>query len=393
MVTAADHRTEPAPPHVVFAGGGTGGHLFPALAVAEALMEAIPEVCVTFFGTHRAIDARIIGRTSHELICQQLPAVSARPWRWPHALLSYRRAARQSRLRMSSQRPGVVVGTGGLGSVPPILGARRLGLPTAILNPDLVPGRANRFLAARVDTVFAQSTESVHYLPRSARVVVAGCPVRAAFLTATREAGVARFRLDPRRKTLLVTGASQGARSINRAVVANVEWIAGRSDWQVLHLTGETDHGEVAQAYSRSGVPGAVLPFTHEMPLALACADLTVTRGGASTLAELTVAGVPSIIFPYPHHKDRHQEHNARRLVTYGAARMMLDRIEPSLNGPALADALRPLMSDESTRRAMVEASRRAARPDAARVVAEHLTPLLRSREPARRRETVEAMC
>jgi len=392
-MVASGEQLVGASPHVVFAGGGTGGHLFPALAVCEALTEAIPDVCVTFFGTHRAIDARIIGETSHELVCQELPGVSSRPWRWPRALLCYRRAIRHSRSRMTLERPGVVVGTGGLGSVPPILGARRLGIPTAIINPDVVPGRANRFLAGRVDMVFVPSDEVRHHLSRSAQVLDTGCPVRRGVCAASRDEGLSHFKLDARRKTLLVTGASQGARSINQAVLANAEWLAKQTDWQVLHLTGDVDHAEVARVHERYGLAGAVVAFTQEMPLALACADLAVTRGGASTLAELAVAGVPSIVFPYPFHKDCHQEHNARLLVSHGAARLITDRIDAAANGPALEQVLRELMNDESKRLAMVEAARRAARPDAARAVVAHLLPFLASAESSRPTESLEVSC
>lgn len=392
-MVAGGGQVEGASPHVVFAGGGTGGHLFPAIAVCEALTEAIPNVCVTFFGTHRAIDARIIDETSHELVRQELPGVSSRPWRWPRALLCYRRAIRRSRSRMSLERPGVVIGTGGLGSVPPVLGARRLGIPTAIINPDAVPGRANRFLAGRVDMVFVPSKEVRRYFPRSAQVFDTGCPVRRGVCAALRENGVSHFKLDARRKTLLVTGASQGARSINQAVLAIAEWLAGRHDWQVLHLTGDADHAEVARVHERYALAGAVLPFTQEMPLALACADLAVTRGGASTLAELAAAGVPSIVFPYPYHKDCHQEHNARPLVSHGAARLIIDRIDAAANGPALRQVLDDLMNDEAERLVMVAAARRAARPNAARTVVAHLLPFLASAESSRPRESLEVSC
>lgn len=379
--------------HVVFAGGGTGGHLFPAIAVAEALTESYPDLRITFFGTHRPIDARILGETNYELVQQTLPALSLRPWRWPGMLLGYSSATRACRARFTTDRPGVVVGTGGLGSVPALREAHRLGIPTALINPDVIPGKANRHLAPMADVVFVQWPEAGKHLPAGVELITTGCPTRAAFGSVSRIEALKRFGLDASRRTLLVTGASQGARTVNQAVLTNLDFLAEQRDWQVLHLSGDADYDQVRQAYEQRSVGATVLPFTPHMAAALDCADLVITRGGASTLAEITAVGVASIIFPYPFHRDRHQEANGRCLVRDGAAAMVIDRIDPNTNGPALRELLERLMGDDQKRQAMADAARSVGRPDAARDVSRRLVEMIGSGATLRKCETMEAIC
>ena len=194
---------------VVFAGGGTGGHLYPALAIADALRGRLPDVRFLFFGTQRQIERRILDRAGFDLIQQPLPPLRLAPWHWAGILLEYRRSSRLCASHFDADRPAIVIGTGGFGSVPPVGKAARAGIPTVLLNPDALPGRANRYLAAKADVVFAQWKQTFDHMPHSTPVVACGCPVRAEFNHASREAGIQRFGLDSDRKTLLVTGASQ----------------------------------------------------------------------------------------------------------------------------------------------------------------------------------------
>ncbi len=389
--TGASSTVSHTPLFVAFAGGGTGGHLYPGLAVAEALRALVPDVRVVFFGTHRPIDHEILGATDYELIRQTLPVISRKPWRWPKTFFQFRSATQLCRSRLTMDRPSVVVGTGGFGSVAAIREARRLGIPTAIINPDVIPGRANRYLAPLAEIVFAQWSEAADRLPARVNMVTTGCPIRSAFGRATREQGVERFGLDGSRKTLLVTGASQGARTVNHAVTENLDFFAEPTEWQLLHLTGEADYEAVVEAYARCDVGAKVLPFTQHMPEAMAAADLVVTRGGASSLAEATAVGVPSVVLPYPFHRDRHQEANAECLVRAGAAVMVVDQIDPAINGPALREALAPLMANEQERLAMAKAARSLGKPNAAATVAEHLAIMTCGGPALRKCETMEA--
>jgi len=366
---------------IVFAGGGTGGHLYPALALADALRGRVPRVRFLFFATDRGIDHRVLERVDAELFRQNLPPLRGAPWRWPGALAALRRACRACRSCFASDRPGVVIGTGGLSSVPAVLEARRADVPVALLNPDAVPGRANRLLARLAEAVFAQWEDTAAHLPRGVNVLACGCPIRAAFFQVNRRAAIDRFRLRHDRKTLLVTGASQGARSINEAVMASLAGLGRFSDWQVLHLTGDLDLARVQAAYRHCDLPAVVLPFTHDMPLALCAADLVVSRAGASTLAEISAVGVPSVLMPYPFHRDMHQLANARCLERVGAARIVKDAINPAINGPALLAVLEELMVDDDTRQAMAAAARRGGQAGAAETIADAVWALARRQE------------
>lgn len=384
MTTHADS------PVIAFAGGGTGGHLYPALAVAEALRGMVAGVRFLFFGTDRAIDARIIDRDDCELVRQSLPPLTRVPWRWPNVYLGFRRSTLLCRARLANDRPMAVIGTGGLGSVPAVRQAGRAGVTTALLNPDAIPGKANRLLSWTADAVFAQWQETADHLPRRAKVRVTGCPVRWAFTNQDRSTCVASFGLDPGRKTLLVTGASQGARTINDAVLANLDFLAAQSAWQVLHLTGKADYERVAVAYADSPARAVVLDYTDRMADALAAADLVVSRAGASTLAEISASGVASILMPYPFHRDMHQLANARCLARVSAGVIVRDGIDVAVNGPALRGALGPLMSDDRRRVTMADAARRMGRPDAAVHVASEILSLVQQRCGRGRRERVE---
>ncbi len=382
-----------APPVVAFAGGGTGGHMYPALAVGDILRRRLPGVRFIYFGTSRAIDQRVLGDTDCELVRQNLKPLSKVPWRWPGFAFAYWRTSRLCRAQLERVRPMVMIGTGGLSSVPAMRQARRAGVPTVVLNPDAVPGRANRHLATLADMVFLQWEETREFLPAREGIQVSGCAIRSEFNRADRAAGAVRFGLDPKRKTLLVTGASQGARTINEAVLANIELLEEFDDWQVLHLTGDLDFEQVKKAYQKSLVRAVVLPFTDRMAEALAAADLVLSRSGASTLAEITAVGRASVLMPYPFHKDMHQRANARCLVRASAARMVHDAADPRVNGPALRSVLQSLMGDAVRRGAMADAARRIGRGKAAREIADRIIQLAVQRGAITEQETMAQSC
>jgi len=364
-------------PLFVFAGGGTGGHLYPPLAVAFAIRERLPRSRIAFHCTHRPIDRRILESTGFEVIPQDVQALRiGKPWTYPSFMAAWIAARRACRRAFQEHRPAMVLGTGGFASGPPVVEAHRAGIPTALLNPDVVPGRANRYLASRTDAVFVQWDESLRWFGGHRHVRVTGCPVRVDFRRAERAAGIAVFGLEPERKTLLVTGASLGARTINEAVVALRDELAMRADWQILHITGTADYEGVVAAYSGHSLVAKVLAFTDRMAEAVAAADLVVARAGASSLAEITALGRPAVLMPYPHHRDRHQEANACVLTQRGAACLVRDRANARENAAALGRELLQLMGDAPAVVRMAEAARRLGRPDAAEVVAEEVLGL-----------------
>lgn len=376
-------------PLIALAGGGTGGHLYPMLSVVREIGRRSPGARFVFFTTQRPVDARVIrgamgDDASYEIVEQSvlpLPGSVGDAFRF---MLAWRASTRLCMQRFRDERPTVVIGSGGYGSGPPIHVARGMGIRTALLNPDAVPGRANRYLASRADVVFAQWAVVASHLSRRANVQVVGCPIRESFAEANRSAGVKRFGLDPDEKTLLVTGASQGARTINRAMCAVGDAIAKIEGWQVLHLAGDGEAESVREAYRRQGVRATVVAYTEHMADALAAADLIVSRAGASTLAEITAVGRASVLMPYPFDKSRHQMANALVLGEAGAAEIVEDRIEPERNGPVLREVLTRLMCDEATLRRMARCAGELGRFDAASEIAGALlVPPLTTREPS----------
>jgi len=361
---------------IFLAGGGTGGHLYPGLAVAEALLGRDPDVAIAFSCTCKPIDRAVLEPHTYPVTpLSACPFLLGRPWTWPMFAFSLVRTGNQARRRLREFCPEVVVGLGGYGSYAPVRVGQKYRIATCVLNPDIVPGRANRRLFARADRVFCQFDETVEAVGDRARLT--GCPVRPSLLEATREEGVAAFDLDPRRRTLLVTGASLGARTVNRAVLAMLRQDGLPEGWQVLHLAGHGACDEVSAAYDALRAPGTVRAYADRMGLAYAAADLAVARAGASTVGELLATGVPAVFVPYPFHRDQHQMRQARAVEAAGAAVVVEDRpSDPAATAGRLAEAVRALATDDARRDAMADAARAAGRPGAADAVAAEVLAL-----------------
>ena len=308
-------------PLFIFAGGGTGGHLYPGLAVADRLARIERGAKIVFACSNRAIDRRILDARPYAVVPQPVLPLPNRPGKVCPFLVAWLSAKAQARQMVGDLRPRAVLGLGGFAAAPVVRAAARAGIPTALLNPDAVPGRANRYLARRVDVIFTQFDATAgQFAPGvRAKVTSAGCPIRDGFASGDRAEALGHFGLDADRKTLLVCGGSLGAEAINVAVGELVpgmlaEFLQDR--WQVVHITGRSQS---------SGAPGDVphvhrLDYCDRMDLALSACDLAVVRGGASTIAELTATGTPAVVVPYPHHKDRQQHLNAQPLASAGAA-------------------------------------------------------------------------
>jgi UDP-N-acetylglucosamine--N-acetylmuramyl-(pentapeptide) pyrophosphoryl-undecaprenol N-acetylglucosamine transferase len=356
--------------HYVFAGGGTGGHLFPGLAVAHALRRLEPDARITFFTTTRSLDLQLLAPTDYEQIEQPVQPFTLHPLRLAGFWRGWRQSVQMAKRFLRERGVKAVLGLGGYAAGPAVVAAKKLGLRTAILNPDAIPGRANRHLARHTDLVVLQWDVSRRYFPPATNAQVLGCPIRADFTAADAAAGRKQFGLDANRPVLLVTGASQGARTVNQTL-ARVWPVFQRAhpEWQLLHLSGPADEAEMRAAYAAAGAPAQVVSFTHEMWLALAAAELVISRAGASTLAELSVLGKPAILLPYPYHRDRHQHANARVLVDAGAAILIDDRCVAEQNEPDVLAALGEL-ADPARRGRMATAAAALGRPAAAGDVA-----------------------
>ncbi|MHC4948679.1 MAG: UDP-N-acetylglucosamine--N-acetylmuramyl-(pentapeptide) pyrophosphoryl-undecaprenol N-acetylglucosamine transferase [Planctomycetota bacterium] len=360
----------PGPPRTfLFAGGGSGGHISPGLAIAQRLAELDPASRSVFACSRRAIDATMLDAAGATSV-----AVDAAPLAWrPAGLVRFavgaRRARRQVEAVIAERDVEAVVALGGFVAAPAVAAARRAGRPAILLNLDALPGRANRWMARRATAVLT-AVEVDRPAGFATRVV--GMPVRREALADDAPAACRRrLGLDPERPTLLVTGASQGATSINRLLVALVEAEPALLDgWQVCHLAGAGADAPVRAAYEAAGVPAVVRPLLDRMGLAWGAADLAVSRAGASSVAEATANAVPALYLPYPFHRDRHQVLNARPAVAAGGAVMIDDLVDPARNRPVVAPRLRDLVRDEPRRAAMRRALRALAPGDAAGTVA-----------------------
>ncbi len=369
-------------PWFVLAGGGTGGHLYPGLAVAESVRRLQPDFEVSVFGTPRPIDAKLTKPRGYELVQQEVQPFPSKPWRWAGFLSAYFRSVKFARQRFVQRQPSVVLGLGGYAAAPAIVAAYKLGIPTAIFNPDAVPGRANRRLGPRVDRIFVQWDDTARMFKNTrGEIACTGCPIRSAFARATRKKAAQSLKLAPDLNTILITGASQGAHSINAAVMELFDLWNVAKDWQIIHLTGEADLNDCRRKYKEHDVKARVYPFTEHMAYCMAAADIIVSRAGASSLAEITAMGLPSILMPYPFDKKQHQLANAKVLVENGAAALVEDLNDPKSNARRLKEELRAIMRSDESRRRMARSASALGRIDAADVIAEELFEIAR-RDP-----------
>ncbi len=363
---------------LLFAGGGTGGHLYPALAIADAVRAIDPDSTILFLGTKKKIEAQIVPQHGYSFATIWISgirrSVSLSTLMVPLKVIT---AIVQSAVYLRRFQPDVVVGTGGYVCGPPAFAATLLGIPMVLQEQNSYPGITTRLLAHRAQKVYLTFERSRTFLRRSDNTVISGNPVRRVVGTIPRTEGAERLGLDPSKKTLLVVGGSQGAASINTAILKAVQELR-LTGIQILWLTGERDYDRVRATVESQAEPGniRVVPYLKRMEDAYAAADLAVCRSGATTLAELTCAGLPSILVPYPFAAADHQTENARALVDIGAALMCADRDA----GSQLFPMIRELFQQPDRLAAMSAAARQAARPDAAHRIAQDLFTIMSSR-------------
>jgi UDP-N-acetylglucosamine--N-acetylmuramyl-(pentapeptide) pyrophosphoryl-undecaprenol N-acetylglucosamine transferase len=353
---------------VVIAGGGTGGHLFPGIAVAKELLARRPDARISFAGTANGIESRLVPREGFELDLIRSGGLKGKSiadraralWLLPFGLADAWRI-------ISRRRPRVVIGVGGYSSGPVVLVAALRGVPALILEQNAVPGLANRILApfVRGAAVTFESTRA----RLGSKAFVSGNPVRPEFFG---------LREDNHDRThgikVLVFGGSQGAHAINVAMVeAAQELAAGSPHLRLTHQTGERDVEMVRAAYGKAGLEASVEPFLYDMGRELGQADLIVCRAGSTTLAEITAAGRASILIPLPTATDDHQRKNADALAAAGAAEILL---QADMAGGELAKRILALAKDEGRRERMARAARVLAKPDAAKTIVDRVLAL-----------------
>jgi len=313
---------------LVFAGGGTGGHLYPAIAIADRVREVLSGrgevVEIIFVGTRRGLEYRRREQLSYPLHIINIRGI-VRSFTLKNLLVPFLVVTslwQASRL-LRRFRPQAVIGTGGYVAWPVGRAAVGAGITLLLQEQNSFPGIVTRRLAARATKVFLGLEEARRYLPSEAKTQVTGNPVRTSILNGNREAAMKKFNLDPHKKTILVLGGSQGARAINRAVLRSLENKSWSDRCQVLWQTGKRGYTEVVAQAGDRATGHTLFPFADDMASVYAVADIAIARAGALTLAELQACRLPAILIPYPYAAGDHQRKNAQSLVARGCARLI----------------------------------------------------------------------
>ena len=366
-----------SPRTYIFAGGGTGGHLFPGIAVARELLRREPAARLLFVGSDKDLEQSILAYNHLEhraLPVESLGTLKRRPF---YFVTRNWQAWNAARRLIRDERPAAVIGLGGYASAPVVWAANRAGVPVVLLEQNVIPGRTTRWLARSAAVVCVSFPEASGRLPHGTRIEVTGNPVRReiADLHANRTA-----LTDGQQRELLVLGGSQGADALNEAVTTAAQLLRDElSAWRIVHQTGPRQVGTIRAAYERLSLVATVEPFFEEMAERYRAASLVVSRAGATTLAELTCSGLPMVLLPYPHAADDHQRANAKSLHDRGAAIVVEHRPAAAETATQLATQLRSLLVDSSQREAMGTAARSAACPEAAAAVADCIQSVVTS--------------
>jgi UDP-N-acetylglucosamine--N-acetylmuramyl-(pentapeptide) pyrophosphoryl-undecaprenol N-acetylglucosamine transferase len=350
---------------LVLTGGGSGGHLYPALSIAQALCRSADSCTPVFIGTRTGIEAQVVpgeGFEFHAIISRKVTRSFS-----PVALLSAASitwGAVQAGLLLRRIAPVAVVGTGGYASAGVVLAAALQGIPTLIHEQNSIPGRTNRLLSRIVRRVALSFPDSVAFFP-ARKTIVTGLPVRPEVAQGDRERAYTRFGLSPDQRTLLVLGGSRGAQSLNRAVRDALPLLSN-SGLQILHQVGRANWDEHQAVLDNAPTWYHSVPYLEAMGDAYTVADLVCGRAGASTLAELALVGLPSLLVPYPHAHADHQTQNARCVAAAGAAALVPD---VEFSGHRLVAEAEALFAQPDRLAEMSRASRSLGRPDAAEAI------------------------
>lgn len=353
----------------IITGGGTGGHIYPGLAIARNIEAEYENPDILFVGNAEGLEAEIIPQAGYELKtipCQGLPRKLS--IKILESLILTGLGVWKAREIITSFQPDIVIGTGGYVSAPVVLAAALMGKKTIIQEQNAYPGLTNRLLAYLVDRVALSHQDAENYFTSRADLIWTGNPIRPEIMTARKEASCNKLGLDSKRRIILSFGGSRGARSINQAMEEVYRLAERNSRLQILHITGKNEFNRVQEAAAKQGITeldkGNIIikPYLYDMAAGLAAADLVISRAGATGLAEITARGIPAILIPYPHAAENHQVHNARALEKEGAAKVILDQ---NLTGKRLVEEVENLIFSDNRLERMAQASKRLGKPQA----------------------------
>lgn len=363
---------------VVLTGGGTGGHIYPALAVADQCAAEYPESEFLYIGGQKGLEGSIVAKTNIPFEAINITGFRRKiSFENVKTVVRFLRGVGSSKKLLKKFKPDVVIGTGGYVCGPVVYAAAKLGIPTIIHEQNAIPGLTNRFLCKHVSTVAVSFEGSGVSFPSARKVLYTGNPRATTVYEADKTKGFESLGLPEGSSIVLITSGSRGAKAINQAMMDMIPELSKLGHIQFVFVTGEGYYQAAMDTIQSEygDVPGNlhVRPYVHNMPEVLAATSLIVNRAGASFLAEITSLGIPSILIPSPNVTNNHQEKNARTLEKAGAADVIL---EPELSGSSLYQAIERIMNDHQLHSSMSTASRRLGKPDSAHLIVNEMRQL-----------------
>ena len=351
----------------VITGGGTGGHIYPALSVGLELKNRGWDIL--YIGSENGLESDIIPKYELEFTAVPLAALPRKlNFKLMKSIAKNIRGYRESRKIISDFKADIVFGTGGFVSGPVVMAAKRLGIKTLIHEQNVYPGIANRLLSYFVDRIALNYLEAKKYFPFWARnkLVETGNPIRESILDTERKEALLKLKLKENKKTILISGGSQGARSINKAMLDVYKYFQDVNCVQFIHISGTNNYNDYLKELEKEQIKlednFKIIPYLNNMEWAYAIADLVIFRAGATGLAEITAKGMPAILIPYPYAAGNHQEYNAMTLREAGAAMVIKDS---DLNGPILTEKINEIIKDEKLLTSMKRESKKLGHPEA----------------------------
>lgn len=364
---------------ILISGGGTGGHIYPAIAIANKIKENMHDVEILFVGTHRGLENQLVPKAGYSL---KTITVSGFKRKLSFELLKSIKdlfmGLKDSLQVIKTFQPDLVIGTGGYVCGPVVFIASMLNIKTAIHEQNVIPGITNKILGKYVDKVFISFEESQKYFSHKEKLIVTGNPVRQEFLNLDKNSCRRELGIFDDRLVVMVFGGSRGAEKINQTMIDVLKHFAGRTDIHLLHITGEKHYEEFMRSYKKIGLKGdnlAIQPYAYEMPKFMGACDLVVCRAGAITLAEVTAMGLPAILIPSPYVTNNHQEYNAKVLEKNGAAVVLLEK---DLTPSKMIELIHFFMKDRSKLSDMRLRSKELAKTNATDLIYEELLELMK---------------